>query len=62
MTKAVSSKSDQVSIRIDKGLLHELERIGKAQAVPATRNAVINAALREYVERNAATGKPKGGK
>jgi hypothetical protein len=43
----------QISIRIDSVDLKELERLGQAaKPVPANRNEMIGAAVREYVERH----------
>lgn len=43
----------QVSIRINAADLKELERLGReAKPVPANRNEMIGAAVREYVERH----------
>ena len=43
----------QISIRINASDLKELERLGQeAKPVPANRNEMIGAAVREYVERH----------
>jgi predicted transcriptional regulator len=48
----------QISIRVDSDDLAELEQIGGlAKPVPANRNQMIGAAIRDYVDRH---GKKKG--
>ena len=56
----------QISIRVDARDLAALERIGQAaMPVPANRNEMIGAAVREYVERHAQpaqSGRPGPGR
>jgi uncharacterized protein (DUF4415 family) len=43
----------QISIRVDADDLEALEQLGRgAKPVPANRNEMVGAALREYVERH----------
>lgn len=43
----------QISVRIDRSDLAELEQIGEEiRPVPVNRNAMIGVAVREYVERH----------
>lgn len=50
---AAKAKTVYVGVRLDAASLAELERLGReAKPVPANRSEMINAAVREYVERN----------
>jgi hypothetical protein len=49
----------QVSVRVDPSDLEELERIGsELKPIPASRNAMIGVAIREYVEKHGGNKKP----
>jgi metal-responsive CopG/Arc/MetJ family transcriptional regulator len=51
----------QISIRIDADDLAAIERIGQAaKPVPANRNEMIGAAVREYVQRHGSEAQPDG--
>lgn len=49
----------QVSVRVDPTDLAELERIGsELKPIPASRNAMVGVAIKEYVERHGPKKKP----
>lgn len=51
---------EQISIRIDAADLAAIERLGQAaKPVPANRNEMIGAAVREYIERHSAPKPPQ---
>jgi hypothetical protein len=53
MAEQQTARKVQISIRIAAADLKELERLGQsAKPVPANRNEMIGAAVREYVERH----------
>jgi hypothetical protein len=51
----MSQAKIQVSVRIDRNDLAQLERLGAAaKPVPANRNQMIGVAIRDYVDRHPA--------
>ncbi len=52
MARAKSNKSQTMAFRLEQRLADQLDAFREAHKLPPSRTAVLEAALREYLEKN----------